>query len=83
MCDYEYVVPLMNGSASPVQSARTRRPEKRIGFLVSAKERAMPLKSGKSKKVIQQNVREMVSAGHPVKQALAASYKKAGKSRKK
>ena len=43
----------------------------------------MPLKSGKSKKVISENIREMVRAGHPVKQAAAAAYRKAGKSRKK
>jgi hypothetical protein len=35
----------------------------------------MPLKKGKSKKVFQQNVREMVNAGHPQKQALAAAYR--------
>lgn len=43
----------------------------------------MPLKGGKSKKVISQNIREMVKAGYPVKQAAAAAYSKAGKSRRK
>lgn len=38
----------------------------------------MPLKSGKSKKVIESNVREMVKSGHPVDQAVAAAYRKAG-----
>lgn len=43
----------------------------------------MPLKSGSSKEVIQHNIREMVAAGHPVKQAVAAALRKAGKGRKK
>jgi len=34
----------------------------------------MPLHSGKSKAVFSSNVREMVKAGHPVKQAVAAAY---------
>lgn len=37
----------------------------------------MPLKKGKSKKVISENIREMVHAGHPVKQAIAASLNEA------
>ena len=39
----------------------------------------MPLKSGYSKEVIQENIREMVKAGHPLNQSIAASYQNARK----
>lgn len=38
----------------------------------------MPLKSGRSRKVVSQNIREMVRSGYPLKQAIAAALKKAG-----
>lgn len=38
----------------------------------------MPLKKGRSKETISSNIGEMVQAGHPIKQAIAAAYEKAG-----
>lgn len=43
----------------------------------------MPLLKGRSDAVISENIREMVHAGHPQKQAIAASYRMAGRGRKK
>ena len=40
----------------------------------------MPLKSGSSDADVSHNIKEMVKAGHPKDQAIAASLKKAGKS---
>lgn len=37
----------------------------------------MPLKSGNSRSIISNNIREMVEAGHPQKQAVAASLSNA------
>ena len=39
----------------------------------------MPLKKGKSKRVISENISEMIHAGHPKKQAIAASLNQARK----
>ncbi len=40
----------------------------------------MPLKKGKSKKIIGENIREMEDAGHPRNQSIAASLNEARKS---
>jgi len=40
----------------------------------------MPLHKGSSKKVDSSNIKEMVAAGHPQKQAVATAMKMAGKS---
>lgn len=40
----------------------------------------MPLKKGKSRKVIGENIKEMEASGHPAKQAIAASLNEARKS---
>lgn len=43
----------------------------------------MPLKTGKSKAVISQNIATERNAGKPEKQAIAIAFSKAGKSKKK
>ena len=40
----------------------------------------MPLKKGKSQKVIGSNIKEMIASGHPREQSIAASLNTARKS---
>jgi hypothetical protein len=40
----------------------------------------MPLHKGKSKEIISENIREMVKAGHPQSQSVAAALSEARKS---
>jgi len=42
----------------------------------------MPLKKGKSNKIISENIAEMVHSGHPKRQAIAAALNTARKSGK-
>lgn len=42
----------------------------------------MPLKKGKSKKVVSQNIRELRGTGRPMDQAVAIAMKQAGLAKK-
>ena len=43
----------------------------------------MPLKKGRSKKVVSSNIEELIRSGRPQKQAVAIALRKAGKARKR
>ncbi len=43
----------------------------------------MPLKAGKSKKIISDNIATEIRSGYPKKQAIAIAFSKAGKSNQK
>ena len=42
----------------------------------------MPLKKGKSRKVVSENIKELMSSGRPQTQSIAIALEKAGKARK-
>jgi len=54
--------------------------KQKVMIISSFKEKIMPLKSGKSQRIISNNIREMEKSGHPPKQAIAASLNEAKKS---
>jgi hypothetical protein len=41
----------------------------------------MPLKKGRSRKVVSENIRELMHSGRPQKQAIAIALRNAGKSK--
>ena len=43
----------------------------------------MPLRKGKSKKVISENISELMKSGRPQKQSIAIAYSEAGMSKKR
>ena len=42
----------------------------------------MPLKKGSSRKTVSENIKEMIAAGHPQKQAVAAALRQARSGKK-
>ena len=71
------------GHATPNMSVRTRQPHRPMGLLAAQRRSNMPLKPGKSKTAIRQNIRTEIHAGKPQKQAVAIAMKKAGKKKSK
>lgn len=66
---------IYNGGSDRPTMASQRAPN-----YMMKKEKEMPLKHGKSRKVIGENISEMESSGHPKDQAIAASLNEARES---
>ena len=83
--EYEYDPVSVGGTghSTPNMNVRQRQPQRPLGLLAAARRNVMPLKSGKSKKVISENIRTEMRSGRPQKQAIAIALSKAGKSKKK
>ena len=64
-------------SHSKFQAIRIEELEDTIRILTNMKEKAMPLKSGKSRKTVSENIGELIASGRPKDQAAAIAYKKA------
>jgi hypothetical protein len=52
------------------------------GLSIDLQEAAIPLKSGSSRSTVAGNIREMVRAGHPQRQAVAAAMRKKRQSKR-
>lgn len=74
MSNVRYVGRVSNPSGLTMESQRAPN------YSMGKKERKMPLEPGKSKKVIGENIGEMIHSGHPKNQAVAASLNMARKS---
>ena len=55
----------------------------KLGGRSSFRRKSMPLKKGSSKKVVGENIRELIRSGRPAKQAVAIALSQSRKSKKK
>lgn len=54
-----------------------------ISLIIIGEEFVMPLKKGKSKKVISENIAELQRSGYPPKQSVAIAYSESRRGKKK